>query len=100
MLSGSPCQCLRGERRIARAAGAHHRGPENAEVRYFVRDPPPVDDVRLLVVTHTRTAIGMRRDTHRTDWPPLDCHRAGLHKPLRHLVLHEGTRLLLVVLEL
>ena len=50
-----------GERRIARAARAHHRRAEDAEVRHLVREAPAVDDVGLGVVAHARAAVGVRR---------------------------------------
>ena len=47
MLRRAPGERLRGERRVARAARAHHRRAEDAEVRHLVREAPAVDDVGL-----------------------------------------------------
>src|SRR4030088_246672 len=98
MLSGAPRERLRGERRVARPARAHHRRAEDTKVRRFVREPPAVDDVRVRVVAHAGAAVRVRRHAHRAaDWRALDRDSAGLAIPLLHLVLDERGDLALVL---
>jgi len=64
VLGRAPGQRLRRERGIVGAAGAHHRGAEDAEVRHLVRKAIAVDHVGLAVVADARAAIGVGRGTH------------------------------------
>ena len=65
VLGRSPRERLNGVGRIARAARAHHRRAEDAEVRHFVRHAPSIDDVGLGVVAHARAAVRVRGRAHR-----------------------------------
>src|SRR5262249_42692566 len=98
MLRRAPSQRLGGERGIVSAAGAHHRGAEDAEGWHLVRKAVAVDYIGLAVVAHAGAAVGVGRGTHGAHRPALDRDRARLHEPLRHLVLDEDAELLLVVL--
>src|SRR2546423_7735622 len=99
MFGRAPRERLDGERRVARAARAHHRRAEHAEVRRLVCEPPAIDDVRLGAVAHARAAVRVRRHAHRAAHRrALHGHCAGRAIPLLHLVLRERGDLPLVVL--
>jgi hypothetical protein len=79
------------------AAGAHHRCPDNAEVWHVMGKAEPVDHVGPAIITHSGPTIGMRGGSHRAGRSLLHRYSAGLHEPLRHLVLDEGAQSLLIV---
>ena len=83
MLGRPPRERLSRQRRIARAARAHHRRAEDAEVRRFVREAPAIDHVGLGVVAHARAAVRVRRRAHRAAAAALDRDRARRPVPLR-----------------
>src|SRR5262249_33102831 len=63
MLRRAPGQRLGGERGIVGAAGAHHRGAENAKVWHLVRKAVAVDYIGLAVVAHAAATVGVGRIT-------------------------------------
>src|SRR6202022_1053940 len=98
ILGRPPRESLCGERWVPRAAGAHHAGAENTEVRRFVRKTPTVPPIGLGVVAHPRAAIRVRRRAHGAERATLHGNGAGRAIPLLHLVLDEPSRLPLVLL--
>src|SRR5439155_9693925 len=54
MVRRPPRERLGSERRIVRAARAHHRRAEHTEIRRVVREAPAIDDVGVGVVAHAR----------------------------------------------
>src|SRR5215469_8797321 len=64
-----------------------------------MREAPAVDHVGFSVVSHSGAAIRVGGWSHRAWWAFVDRYRPGLHEPLRHLILHKGADLLLVLLE-
>src|SRR5690348_11378438 len=68
MLGRAPGEGLRRQCWIARAARAHDRRAEHAEIRHLMAEAPAVDDVRLGVVAHARSAVRVRRHAHGAEW--------------------------------
>jgi hypothetical protein len=96
----SPRERLRRQRRIAGAARSHDARAENAEIRHLVGEAPLVHDVRLGVLAHARTAVGMGRGSHGAKRVPHHLDGARRPVPLLHLVLTERRGLPLVLFEI
>src|SRR5215469_1907823 len=64
-----------------------------------MREAPAVDHVGFSVVSHSGATIRVGGWSHRAWWAFVDRYRPGLYETLRHLVLHKGADLLLVLLE-
>src|SRR5262245_54444947 len=61
---GSPGERLRSQRGIPGAAGAHDGSADNTEIRYFVRESPPIHNVRFGIVSHARATVRVSGHRH------------------------------------
>src|SRR5258708_3120218 len=89
MLRRPPGERLDRERGVPRAAGSHHRCAEDAEIRSFVREAPPIHHVRLGAVAHASSAVCVRAKTGPVRRGLYYVDGAGGAEPLFHLVLRE-----------
>ena len=89
MIGCAPGESLHRKGRVTRAARSHYRSAEDAEVRDFVREAPPIDHIGFSVVAHARAAVGVRGYARWVHRPPHHFDSAGGPVPLLHLSLRE-----------
>src|SRR5262245_35291579 len=60
VLGRAPRERLNGEGRIPCTAAPHNGGAKDAEVGYFMGEPPSVHDIRFRIVAHASATVSVR----------------------------------------
>ena len=94
----TPSECLGRQRRIASAAGPHHRSAEDTQIGNLVRKAPAVHNIRFGIVAHTGATVCVSCKGGYARFAGFDCNGARLAKPLVDFLMGvtDGTHLVLL----